>query len=63
MFGVYGDLTDAERNSLLLSAAQADAHGKIATAQWYRYWAHHGEPLGDKPDEPQAGFGVNAPVS
>lgn len=44
-------LTAVEIESLLISAAQADANGKRETARWYRCWAATGRKIGSKPDE------------
>lgn len=42
---------EVDRADLLRCADQAQAHGKLSTAEWYRAYAHHGRPIGDKPDE------------
>lgn len=56
---------DAEQRARLrLSAAQADAHGHIDVARWYRCWAETGRQIGPKPEVDQRGsLGKFAPIS
>jgi hypothetical protein len=44
-------MTIEQKRDLTRCAEQAAAHGKLATAEWYRAWANAGRPIGDKPDE------------
>lgn len=56
-------MTTDEKRRLLLSAAQADAHGHIERARWYRVWAHTGVKVGEKPEAvPRNLLGAHAPV-
>jgi hypothetical protein len=44
-------MTDDQKRSIMITADQAQAHGRIAVAQWYRCWAETGHQIGAKPDE------------
>jgi hypothetical protein len=56
-------MTAEQKQSLLLSAAQADAHGHTERARWYRVWAETGVQVGDKPEGfPRGSLGAYAPV-
>ena len=56
-------MTNEQRDRLMLSAAQADAHGHIDVARWYRCWATTGEQIGPKPEHFERDTIFNGPVS
>lgn len=57
-------MTTADKKQLLLTAAQADAHGHTERARWYRVWAETGHRVGEKPDAvPRGSLGAFAPVA
>jgi hypothetical protein len=58
------EMTTERKQQLLLSADQADAHGHVERARWYRVWAEAGAPVGEKPEAvPRGLLGIFAPVS
>lgn len=57
------EMTKSEKESLLLSAAMADAHGHVERARWYRIWAETGRKVGEKPDAMPVGRIPNGPES
>lgn len=57
-------MTIEQKQQLLLSASQADAHGHVERARWYRVWAETGVKVGEKPELHYRGsLGKYAPVA
>jgi len=56
-------MTGEQKRELLRCADQADAHGHIEVARWYRCWAETGEQIGPKPDHFDRDTIYSGPIS
>ena len=56
-------MTTEQQRELIRAADQAEAHGHVEVARWYRIWAETGRRVGEKPDHFELGTIYNGPES